>query len=96
MSELTKEYFDQHFDDLLRAVKEGFDATASRVEFQEMRKELKSDISDLAFKLGQLADEVKEFVVIVKKQESEYVELKIKYHELEKRVVRLEAGLQAA
>lgn len=92
MSELTKEYFDQHFDDLLRAVKEGFDATASKEEL----KRVQEDVTDSQYTLGQLASEVKDFVSIVKKQETEYVELKVKYHQLDERVTRLEAGRQAA
>lgn len=102
MSELSQEYFDQHFDDLIRAVKEGFDATASKKELDEVRQELKQEIqgvnkrvSGLEFAVGQLAAEVKEFVAVVKKQDTEYVELKVKYHELEIRITKLE-GLQPA
>lgn len=50
MSELTKEYFDQQFEELLRAVKEGFDATASKEEL----KRVQEDVTDSQYTLGQL------------------------------------------
>lgn len=96
---------DDKFEELLKTIKIGFDACATKDEmnkgFQQLRAEMttktemKKEFDDLQFQISQLAETVKEFVETVKKQDAEYVELKVKYHELEQRVAKLE-GLQPA
>lgn len=90
----------KEFENLASMIKERFDESASKEdlkrmvtkeEFEDFRKEIRKEIAEIRFELKQLSQEVREFVSIVKKQEVELIDLKIKYKELEERIARLEA-----
>lgn len=62
---LTQELFEERFDELLRTVKEGFDATASKVELEVVRTDLAGVKTDLATVKSDLAA-VKTDLAVVK------------------------------
>lgn len=105
MSELTKEYLnealssfgqklEEKFDEFAGMVAKGFSDTVTKKEFNDRLNSIDAHVSrgekELSFQIAQLAVQVREFVEMVKEQDREYVELKVKYHELEERVKRLE------
>ena len=90
--------FEDKFDELLRTVKQGFDASATKQELQEVKQDitdLRKEAQGIRWELSQLTQTVNSLIQEFRRRDEEYVELKVRCHELEQRVARLE-GFQPA
>ncbi|OGY63009.1 MAG: hypothetical protein A2745_03050 [Candidatus Harrisonbacteria bacterium RIFCSPHIGHO2_01_FULL_44_13] len=78
-------------DDLARMVAEGFAHTVTKDELKNFAQAVETRLGAMETNLLELSAGIKEFVNIVKKQEAEVVDLRVKYRELENRVAKLES-----
>ena len=92
---------DKRFEDFARIIAEGFANTASKEELTRLESRMatkddvaklesriatKDDIAAVRHDISRVATDVKELSATVKKQEMEYVELKLKVTELDSRI----------